>query len=382
MKHLKIYKIKFLLIGIFIVLLPFYDIPKTFRQGLSVDFFYAFLLVPFCLRGLYYACKKNAKSIFLFISFIIYLSIITVLNIDIVGEKGINHIVFYLISFFLYYLFVYAVYYECGEIFVKKLLRLSVYIVIAIGLYEVSLFFTHGWNEYANFLNHNQNVGIFSGLPRMRSTFNEPSHLALFMAGIAPIVLEGASKFFKIIFFLGLILTFSSSIAFGIFLALIVFFLFRYLVEGRIKKTVLLIFPALAVLLFVVPADLFAKIYNVKDTDVHRYQAFVESVSYLSNNAHAIFFGSGATCYYQYADLGLFNWYLQILVETGITGLSLFILFLMNTFKFSKTPVICLFWFLAIIFQYLGMNHYYIPGLWMLLAWSNYKNPAAYKDTK
>jgi hypothetical protein len=367
------YKIKFILLGIFILLLPFYDIPKTILSGLSIDFFYAFLLIPFCVKGLYYTLKNNLIYIFLFLLFSIYQSFITILNIDTVGVKGVNHLVFYLISFFLYYFFLYAVYYECGEIFVKKLLRLSVCIVIAIGLFELSLFFTDGWDAYANFLNHEQHVGIFYGLPRMRSTFNEPSHLALFMAGIAPIVLEISSKFFKVFFFAALTLTFSSSMAFGVLMALVISFLFMFFIKKRIGKNTLLILLLLIILLFVVPEGLWSKIYNINTQDTDRYNAVIESISYLKHNFFAIFFGSGATAYYQYTEMGLFNWYLQILIETGIIGLLLFFIFLMYTFNFSKTTFIHYFWFLAVIFQFIGMNHYYIPGLWMLLAWVNYK---------
>jgi hypothetical protein len=60
-------------------------------------------------------------------------------------------------------------------------------------------------------------------------------------------------------------------------------------------------------------------------------------------------------------------------MEVGIEGFFIFLMFLVYVSKFSKLPYLQLFWLLAVLFQFVGMNHYYIPGLWMLLAWINFK---------
>jgi hypothetical protein len=222
-------------------------------------------------------------------------------------------------------------------------------------------------------LNHGENVGIFSRLPRMRSTFNEPSHLALFMAGVAPMVLNKSSVLFKIIFFLGLILTFSSSLAAGILLATLALFTLS-IARNKIMKTELFILASLLILLIMAPKELLGKVYNVATSDRTRYEAFVNTVDYLVQNPFRFITGSGATSYYQFAKIGLFNWYLQVIMEAGIEGFLIFVLFLINASRFSRTTILCRFWLLAILFQYIGMNHYYIPGIWMLLAWIKFKD--------
>jgi hypothetical protein len=377
------FQVKKIFLAVFILLIPFYDIPRTIRSGLTVDFFYAFLLAPFCLKGLYHAYKENRITIFLFFCFFLYLCTVTILyfNEAVIDIRGINHLVFYLITFFLYFFFIYAIYYEVGRTFFKKILRIAVVIVFLIGLVEMFVFFTQGWHAYANFLNHENNVGIFSGLPRMRSTFNEPSHLVLFLGGVAPIVLEGASLLFKILFILCFISTFSTSATVGIFIAAMVFFLIK-LIKQKIKRNVFFaMFFVIIFLLFIAPRQLWEKLYNISTIDTARYSAFIETITYLFRNPFHFIFGSGATSYYQVVSsgLGLFNWYLQLIIEVGIEGFCIFLMFLLYASKFFRLTDLQLFWLLVILFQFIGMNHYYIPGFWMLLAWINFKFHWKYK---
>jgi hypothetical protein len=48
-------------------------------------------------------------------------------------------------------------------------------------------------------------------------------------------------------------------------------------------------------------------------------------------------------------------------------------MFLLSASKFFHLTDLQLFWLLVVLFQFIGMNHYYIPGLWMLLAWISFK---------
>ncbi|GHU72234.1 hypothetical protein FACS189450_09650 [Spirochaetia bacterium] len=331
------------------------------------------LLIPFCISGLYHAYNDNKKTIFLFCSFFVYLSFITIIyfcagSIDI---RGINHLVFYAVTFFLYFFFIYAICYEVGASFFKKVLSVAIIITVFIGFLEIYVFFSRGWTAYANFMNHDSNVGIFAGIPRMRSTFNEPSHLALFMGGVAPILLDKASLLFKILFFVGFILTFSSSMVIGIVLAGIVIFIIN-ITRKKIKKSLILALLCLGILLFLSPKELWEKVINISTRDQVRYNAFVNAVNYLIQNPFRFVTGSGATSYYQLAETGLFNWYLQLLMEVGIEGFLIFAMFLFHVAHFSKMAILYKFWLLAVLFQFIGMNHYYIPGLWILLAWINF----------
>ena len=68
--------------------------------------------------------------------------------------------------------------------------------------------------------------------------------------------------------------------------------------------------------------------------------------------------------------MGVFSWYLQLLSEVGILGILALLFFILPVFLWlvKKQDFVTLFFFLAFLLQMVAMNHYYIPGMWILIS--------------
>jgi hypothetical protein len=375
-KYILSRKLTTFLASFFLISTPFFDVPRVVEGGGIT------IALPLALVFLFFYFFKKGSSIpktgpFFFLSFIAFYSISYLINVQSLDDRAFNHIVFYALSFFVYYIAAYAAYCTLGYKKASRLIYIGLLILASIGTIEILVFFTQGFSAYANFLNHGGNVGIFAGFfPRMRSLFNEPSHLALYVIGVTPIVWSLSWKARALVCYL-LVWSFSTSAAFGLVFALATYMFYRALVERGIQGKVVLLLSLVGSASFfkvIVSFPLFYKLYGLfqgaQSTDSVRANAVIESLEYIDISP---VYGLGPTYYYDYFDLGLFNLYLQLYIESGLLGLTAFLLFIglhISRYNLNKVTYIML---TALLIQYVGMNHYYIPGLWMLLAFMAFK---------
>lgn len=358
----------------FIILIPFYDIPKTFIEGLSYSFFVGSFLIFFYL--FYRSSKIPLQSLFLFSVFLFFYTFSLIINIDNVDERGLNHVLLYLVSFLIYYVLFYFILNKFGEKFIAKYVFYGLIALSIIGTLEVSAFFILGFDSYADFLDHGRNIGIFMGImPRMRSLFNEPSHLAIYTIAVAPIVWN-YNRYAKYLIAYLLFFTFSTSAAFSLAISCFLYFLYKFLKAGRSRYFIYFILSLVVLSVtfsWLANTAIFSKLYGLfssDSTDAVRKYAVLKSIEYFGENP---ILGLGPTFYYTYTKNGLFNLFLQIYIESGVLGLSSFLLFFFSHLKGAIKNSVYFIAFFAIFFIFFGMNHYYIPGFWMLLAFMNYK---------
>lgn len=359
---------------LFVFFIPFYDVPRTFRSGISVSMILGFIIIILLIFLKSKSGYRNIKiPILLIIPFLLflYVYIISFYVSFSYNVKGINHIVFYLISFTIYSLVTFYVTNEIGTYTFSKVLSWAVICVSFIGFYEISLFYLFDYSTYATFLNHGQNVGIFNGFARLRSTFNEPSHFALFIIPVFPILIYGKHWFAVVVGSLALILTFSSSAFSGLIIAILLFFplfIIRFMKKGYFYTFFFLIIFSIISLVFYkfIYADFYNKVFNVQEIDHYRYHAWVATLNKILESP---ILGYGPASYYSYLDMGVFSWYLQIGVESGIIGLLSLICLILSSFyiAFKSKMTMSSFFLVAFYVQMITMNHYYIPGFWTLL---------------
>ena len=103
----------------------------------------------------------------------------------------------------------------------SRVLSYSVIVVSIIGFVEMMMFYLFGYETYVNFLNHGTGVGVHSGVPRLRSTFNEPSHIAMFLLAVFPIIIYSKNKVAIFLAGIAFIFTLSASAWFGVIGALV-----------------------------------------------------------------------------------------------------------------------------------------------------------------
>jgi O-antigen ligase len=80
--------------------------------------------------------------------------------------------------------------------------------------------------------------------------------------------------------------------------------------------------------------------------------------------------GYGPASYYLFFPIGVFNWYLQVFLESGLLGIGsllFLVLVILGAALRSQLPLAS-FSVIAFAVQMIGMNHYYIPGIWVLTA--------------
>ncbi|MCG3741546.1 hypothetical protein [Vibrio cincinnatiensis] len=359
------------ILAIFFTLsIPFFDVPRLPISGLSITFYISFPFMFFYfLMYKKLVSKRFSIAVFLFFIFWFLYVLSAFVNFQQDSGKAFNHVVYYLVTFYVYYFCVHFVIKAIGLECFKRYIIYGLYLVFIIGVTELALFYFKGYSAYASFLNHGQNVGTSMGLPRMRSTFNEPSHLAIYLLAIFPLV-YGNKKALTIWFF-AFITTFSSSAFMGVAGALLLLALLKPFVilsyRSIISSTLLLL---LSILLFMVLYDtsIVQKIINVNDFDSVRSSAVSISMNFIDNS---ILLGNGPAFYYNYFSYGLFNLYLQLYIEVGLIGLiSYFAFYFFHVFRVGFENVILLFSMISILFLYIAMDHYYIPGLWLLLSFS------------
>lgn len=387
------HKIIKLLGAVYVFLIPFYDIPKTFRSGIALSGLIGILLL--CIIALYYLAKKQIiiPQDFL-IPYFIFMSVYVLsyfVNIHNANEKALNHIIFYLYSYIVYSIVPLVLLKEYGLKWFSVILSYSVVLISIIGFIEVSIYYFKGFDAYANFLNHGDNVGIFGDIfPRLRSTFNEPSHYALFMICVLPIVFYSKNKLAILCGITSLLLTFSTSLFFGVLLGGLYYFCRWFVKITLFKKSYILkwkhimlflciLIPTIVITSIFTLDHFIIKIVDVKNVDPYRYTAWQTA---LIEGVKSPLLGRGPASYYSFLPMGVFNWYLQIFVEAGVIGLISLICFLYYAYRKalkSKVPL-AVFSIVAFVGQMVSMNHYYIPGFWVLLSVIYYDSTLNYKN--
>lgn len=365
----------------FVGLIPFYDVPQFPVPGLTWSFLFApiFLFLYFFLLGKFE--RKLVISFYPILYFCLFLVIYIIsylYNFNGLNIEGFNHIFFYIITFFFYYICFYLSLCFLGKAYIQKIVYLGLIVIALVGTVEILVFFVFGYGEYESFLNHGGNVGVYGGFfPRMRSLFNEPSHLAIFVVSCSVFVWELGFRARLLVTYI-LFWTFSTSAAFGVLLAFLVYNLYKSFFNRRaiykINLLLLIMIPAsLFGLLMQFPLfiKLFALFSGANSSDDVRRKALLSSIQYLNENP---FIGLGPTFYYSYSEAGLFNLYLQLYIEAGFLGLIFFLSFYFYHLKAALIKPVYFIAFFALFFQYIGMNHYYIPGMWIMLAYIHYNS--------
>lgn len=366
---------------LFIISIPFYDVPRFPLEGITYSMLFGGGFVFFYSLLNFERMKSFQVPVVPIIIFTFFLGVyITsyIYNHQNLDEKGFNHIILYFVSFFFYYLCFYLALDFLGKIQVQKVIYYSLLILAFVGTVEVLMFYLYGYEVYATFLDHGENAGVYGGFfPRMRSLFNEPSHLALFVISISVFVWDISFKA-KLLVAYVLFWTFSTSAAFGIVLSLFLYTLYNFYFNRSIKyKIYLLLFTIFSVSSYalLIQTPLFIKLLNFisssNSSGNTRRDAVINSLQYLGDNP---LIGLGPAFYYNYFETGLFNLYLQLYIEVGFLGLLLFISFYLYHFKAVLSKPIYFIAYFALFFQYVGMNHYYLPGMWMLLAYIHYNS--------
>lgn len=379
-KFYSLEKIQFYSALLFIFFLPFYDIPKTVKGGISLSFFFLVLFLLLTIKSdlktngfLKEFIEKYKKYWRYIIPLLLVFLCSSVFNYSNFTIKSLNHIIFYVYSFVVYSFGVIVVIEKYGFDLFLKVFCLSILAICLIGFVEFGVFYVFGFDSYARFLNHGANVGVQAGVPRIRSTFNEPSHLALFLIPVIPLILKYNSKIIKYFAYFTIFLTLSSSAFVGILIATIVV-LIIYIFDNpqlifKNKKKVYFILLVFCLAIFIMYPSIyqvFEKIIHLPEKDPIRFSAWTKSFSLFLNKPIT---GNGIASYYELGmPLGVFSWYLQILMETGIFGIIAILYLFLPMFKFSwgSRSYILIFSEVAFFIQMISMNHYYIPGIWIL----------------
>ncbi|GEM_PF-6106834 len=366
----------------YVVLLPFYDVPQPLREGLAVSGLIATLLLAplFVARGLIGGASLVPPAAMLLpfaMFFALYLAA-ALANAPELHPKALNHIGFYLYTFVAYALVPYWLMRAFGTRRFARPLALSAAVCVLIGCYEVSLFYRHGFEAYRDFLSHGAAVGTFAGLPRIRSTFDEPSHFALFLLPVLPMLIWARRPLALALAVIGWIGTLSVSAFAGALVAAAVLapvqavrLLRRPRLPTRLAAAALLLAPLALVGLATAGAPLLEafidKTTDVASVDPTRWSAWQESLRAI---ALAPLLGHGPAGYYPIAPTGVFSWYLQVAVEAGIPAVASLLAMLAVTLVVGLRAQVpwTSFAVLATAGQMVSMNHYYIPGLWLLIA--------------
>lgn len=367
---------------LYIFLLPFYDVPKMPISGIAISGYIMILLYPLMFINNIIkkrVIKVNLKLFTSFMPFFIVYVASALFNIDTITYKTFNHIVLYLYSFSVYTIGSYIVMDRYGLDKFARIISVSVLIICIIGFIEMGSYYLFGFEKYANFLNHGNNVGVHMGIPRLRSTFNEPSHIALFLMPIFPIIKYVDYRKVLYISIIAFIMTLSASAFVGATLAFIII-VPRLLSKIKIKlkyRHLTLITILVLGLYYIYPAipGLLNKVFNTSLADGTRFNAWITSMNLFK---YSPIIGYGPASYYNYMDLGVFSWYIQLLLETGMLGLLSLLFFLIVPFGMiiKQKDTLLAYCFLGYLFQMIAMNHYYIPGFWILIAFIFIQNRA------
>ena len=378
----------------FILFLPFYDVPNTIRSGISISGIIGIILFfywLYCWLVKKQHREKTSNTIFLvFFSILLFLFFYissTLLNNELVNDRSLNHIIFYGYTFLIYLFVTFFIIKRYGTNWFAFFFSVSLLISSLIGFYEMSLYYTSGFNAYANFLDHGNNVGTVLGIPRLRSTFNEPSHFALYTICALPIVFFSKKITIFGIVLIALILTGSASALLSLSI-IVTFYILAFLTvkssnliklkSMKVKKSNFL--WAIASLIFFLgfiftlreyAIFLLEKALELQATSSGRirFNLWNEAIKIIPDY---FVIGGGAASYYSFPNIGggLFNWYLQVLLDSGILGLTSIILLLINVFRvaFKSNISLAILAISSFSIQMLGMNHYFIPGFWVLVA--------------
>jgi O-antigen ligase len=289
--------------------------------------------------------------------------------------------------------------------FIQNIIKFFISVCFVISLYSIYQFFAFQYNlPFADILRISKSYSItrgvelssWIGLPRARAFMPEPSFWGTFLllpfSLVLPYAFEKRKFKYQLLLFIFLIaqfLTFSRSCWFGFLFVLTCFIFYKIVYEKKliraIKISFVILFLIFLLTAFIVPqkAVLFERLFTFTDSSaVERFE--VQKLTFqMFLEYFVIGIGFGNTPFFLKHQV-THNWYLQLLLETGIIGFSIFMFFLFQIWnrlkrfekkiKFSqnrnlkKLALGLKLVFISILFIWINLPGYNFSYIWFILA--------------
>lgn len=239
---------------------------------------------------------------------------------------------------------------------IQQIVNFFILISFVVSLYSIYQFiaFQYNW-PFTDILRTSKSYSItrgvetssWAGLPRARAFMPEPSFWGTFLlipfSLVLPFVFERKKmKLFLFIFIVAQFLTFSRSCWFGFLLILICFIFHKIMYEGKLIKTTK-IFLGVTLTIFLLTVSivpdksvLFQRLSAFSDPSAIERLAVQKLTLQTFLKYPVLGIGWGNTPFFLQHQV-THNWYLQLLLETGIVGFSIFMLFLFQIWNKLKT---------------------------------------------
>ena len=343
---------------------------------------------------------KPNKLDLLFLFFFLNSLFSVILNID--SGLNLNHIISHLFVFFLYYYLVRIIILTNKSFFLEnnlifKLFSKIFYLIIFSVL--IDLFFHYVGINLADYLPLDSRNTVFGkGITtRARGFFVEPTDLALALNIFTPLLIafnyeeKTFNSIKKISFFYLLVLALSRSTSgivqflFGLTVVLIIIlfkkkynrYISKYFFTNFFKSTLIITFIGLLAFSTLNTAinetsRKMAFISSTSDSDSGdvRVIYWIESVNMFVNSKSKLFgFGTGFTTVNQKT----FNWFLTVILENGIIGLTLILLIfffaLKSAFKMKKPfSYAFIYIYLSIFLHLMSNTGFYYAYIWLFFS--------------
>ncbi len=240
---------------------------------------------------------------------------------------------------------------------IQKLVNFFVFVSLLVSLYSIYQFFGFLYNlPFTDILRISKSYSItrgvelssWIGLPRARAFMPEPSFWGTFLlipfSLILPVAFEKkqiTTRFFLVVFVIAQFLTFSRSSWFGFIFVFICFILYKLVYEKKIFRTIAIVFTMVCLifilLMYFIPDRevLFQRLSAFSDLSaIERFRTQKMAFqAFLKNPILGIGFGN--TPFFINSQV-THNLYLQLLLETGVVGFSVFVFFLFKIWNKLK----------------------------------------------
>jgi len=239
---------------------------------------------------------------------------------------------------------------------IQRIIQFFILVSFFISLYSIYQFFAFKYDwPFTDILRTSKSYSItrgletssWIGLPRARAFMPEPSFWGTFLLVPFSLILPFAFKrkrmsLLLFVFIIAQFLTFSRSCWFGflLILSLLVFYkvIYQRKLIGAVKISFVMLLLAFLLTAMIVPqkAVLFKRLFTFTDPSaVERFEMQKKTFQMFLKNP-IVGVGFGNTPFFIEHQV-THDWYLQLLLETGIIGFFLFILFLFQVWsKFKK----------------------------------------------
>lgn len=408
-----------LLLILYIIFLSFTN-AFAISGTLTIDIIILFLMFILYLFNVFlgkykiYLCMAD-KILFIFLLEIIFSYFI---NTFILGfnTKIFHHLLSYVVTILLMYFILKQIMLNIvGRNFsINRILKYVLYAVLIAALFGIldvfmKVFFHFDVNQYIyRPAVSTMNIKVYN-FYRERSFVVEPGHFALFLEILGPlavyyIINELKNFFIKLILVFIIMFSFLLTFSTGgilIFLISSLFVIIYYVLQKgiRFKKNYILfimVFFFLLVLFIlygVTYIDFLIKYFEMKITNSGSASNRLEKIEYaifLFNHGDVFreLFGYGPGGYLVlYSHISIICLYLLLLIETGIVGLVLFVLFqiliLVNIFKIkTKLKYYLLVAYISSSIHYMLISNYWYPWYWFLIAFICLLNIRKYNEKK